>query len=165
MNSWANESMVRRRKDVDQRKAIPRSIDAVFQGVQGIESCTGCEIRPQFSSLYARGEDTTTTRFHCLGKPPSTLSSPPAFLNSGKHTSQLEFPSGHGVRTTTRPPSDFTCIASHASHLSTSIHGGESISSATVRINLGYLKVMEDKAGAERMQDRIFVRGAEREPE
>jgi len=89
----------------------------------------------------------------------------PAFLNSGKHSSRFELPPGwHGFKTNDKLLLVFTCIANRVSHLSTSVHRREAGISST-GVALEYLKVMEGRAGAERIQDRGSARRAEREPE
>jgi hypothetical protein len=93
-----------------------------------------------------QGEGTTMTKLYQLPTP----NKPPAFLNSGKHSFHLESPFGHGVRTTIKFLLVFASITKHANNLSTSTHRREvGISSAAVRIDSVYVKVMEDRAGAD----------------
>lgn len=102
--------------------------------------------------------------FDQLQAPVITLSSPPAFLNSGKHPSHSELPSGHGFKTNDNLLLVFTCMANRASHLSMSIHRREA-GIYSIGVAFGYLKVMEDRTGAERIQGRNSARRGEREPE
>ena len=94
----------------------------------------------------------------------STLSSPPAFLNSGRHPSHSKSSTDHGTKTTVRLLSLLVCAANRARHLSTSFHTEETgISSQG--FDPRYLKVMEERAGAERTKERKDARRAERGPE
>jgi len=112
----------------------------------------------------ARLPNLRTTKLYERRALVSIVSSPPAFVNSGKYPPpRLKLLPGHGVKTTTKLPlpSAFACAANCASHLSTEVHRLEG-RKLLVSNGVLSLKVMQDSAGAERMQSRISVRRAER---
>jgi len=90
---------------------------------------------------------------------PSTLISPPDSLNSGKNPSQINLPLGHGLSVNGRPPVTLACLAIRDSHLSTSTHrsseGGRAVFQSRLSI------AIDDNAGAELMEHRMFVRSGE----
>ena len=104
-------------------------------------------------------EDFKVPDYQLRHTPFSTLICPPDSLNSGKNPSQTDLPSGHRISVNDKPSVTLVYLEIRDNHLSTSAHRALGQRRLT-RFKL-YSIATDDNAGAESMEQRMFVRRGE----